>query len=476
MVKITSSIISGTIRFKFLLYLGTGVTLFTALVFFWLYQQAERGVIAQLDAQSKFLLQQVVLTRAWVADHGGLFVSQKSGVKANPFLPKSEIVDNKGNVYLYRNPAMVTREISEYANRAGLYKFRLTSLKLKNPANKPTLFERNALLKFYDNGYERSKNGTSYEAIENGEKVYSRVIPLVIEKSCLECHADQGYLEGDVRGGLSVIIPMTSALATLRDLRNKLWLSFFGLICFTSLMLYYLIKVMVLRPVDHLHQVAGLLVKGDNFVRASLTTNDEFEDLANAFNNMTDRLNTGYEGAIKALIATVEAKDPYTKGHTARVARYSISIAKEMNLSDKMVREIELGAILHDIGKIGVADEILLKPEALVGEEKKQMEEHVRKGEDIINEADFLLSALPAISYHHERPDGTGYPKGVKGDSLPLMASIIAVADSFDAMTTDRTYRLGMSKLEAILEIEKHAGKQFDIEVVKAFKKAFYPA
>jgi len=462
-----------SLRFKFVLVMGTVVTIFVAAIFFWMFRQSTRNTMAQLDQQAKSLLELITITRLWVADHGGLFVAEQPGVEANPFLPDTDIVDQEGKTYHFRNPAMVTREISTYAQTAGLYRFRLTSLKLRNPNNAPLPFEKEALLYFDHNGYQLSKTGLASEILEQGERTYVRIVPLMIEESCLECHRDQGYEVGDVRGGISVYIPMTEALNTIKRNGVSLIITWLGIIALVSGVIYLLLRDMVLKPVDHLHGVAHRLVDGEYSAKADLATGDEFEDFARAFNNMNQRLKDGLAGTIRSLVAAVDARDPYTKGHTARVARYSLAIAREMDLPDDKLAEIEIGAILHDIGKIGIADELLGKCSALEGEEMERMADHVNKGAKIVYDADFLKFAIPAILYHHERPDGKGYPLGLRGDDLPLSAMIISVADTFDAMTTDRPYRKAMPRDEAVREIEKHAGTQFDAEVVKAFRRAF---
>lgn len=151
----------------------------------------------------------------------------------------------------------------------------------------------------------------------------------------------------------------------------------------------------------------------------------------------------------------MDARDPYTKGHTERVARYSKEIAIEMGFNEEELDELDLGATLHDIGKIGISDLLLNKTDTLNQTEIHIMETHVKEGAKIINDAHFLLSALPAILYHHERLDGKGYPMGIRGDDLPVIARIIAVADTFDAMTTDRPYRNALPPEKTLEEIEK---------------------
>lgn len=462
-----------TLRFKFILYMGIPVTFFIALIFFGMYLRIRKDVYAQLDEQSHALLDQVIVTREWIADHGGIYVIKRPGMEENPFLPGTNIEDLTGRIYMFRNPAMATREISDYAQKTGHYRFHLTSLKVKNPANTPLPFEEEALRYFEDAGYEECREGLVSMGMENGVMTYCRTIPLLVEQSCLGCHADQGYKLGEVRGGLSVIIPMEKALATISRTRNILIFSWFAIVSLLSGVIYILLHKLVLRPVGHLHDVAQSLIDGQYTVQARLSTGDEFESLGQALNNMTERLKRGYEGSIKSLVAAVDARDPYTKGHTSRVARYATAIAREMKLSPDKLEEIELGAILHDIGKIGVADTILRKFTPLASAEVRQMKDHVEKGAAIINDAEFLMGALPAVLYHHERHDGKGYPAGLHGEDIPLIARIVAVADSFDAMTTDRPYRMALPPEHAVIEIEKNAERQFDPAVVKAFRRAF---
>jgi len=128
--KIRSLAPARPLRFKFVLIMGMVVTFFVASIFFWMFQQSTQSAMSQLDQQAKSLIQQIIIIRLWIADHGGLFIKQQPGVEANPFLPDTNITDQQGEIYHFRNPAMVTREISDYAKNAGLYRFRLTSLKL----------------------------------------------------------------------------------------------------------------------------------------------------------------------------------------------------------------------------------------------------------------------------------------------------------------------------------------------------------
>ena len=175
-----------------------------------------------------------------------------------------------------------------------------------------------------------------------------------------------------------------------------------------------------------------------------------------------------YLDTIRALAAAIDAKDPYTKGHSERVSEMSLALAQELNLSDRDIENIEYAALLHDIGKIGIADNILGKNSSLTNEEFDKIKEHPIMGAKIIEPVDFLKNSYEAIYHHHEKYNGTGYPDGLKEKDIPLSARIIAVADAYDAMGSDRPYRKKLSKDEILNELKDQAGKQFDPEIVKA--------
>lgn len=181
---------------------------------------------------------------------------------------------------------------------------------------------------------------------------------------------------------------------------------------------------------------------------------------------------TFYE-IVFALADTIEKRDPYTGGHTKRVMDYSIAIGKEMGLDKEQIEMLKLAAILHDIGKIGVRDAVLLKEAQLSEEEFATIKNHTIFGAEILQYVKKLDVIIPGVKYHHEKFDGTGYPERLKGEEIPLIARIIAVADTFDAMTTDRPYRKGLSFETALLELKSKAGKQFDPIVVECFVKVF---
>jgi HD-GYP domain-containing protein (c-di-GMP phosphodiesterase class II) len=176
-----------------------------------------------------------------------------------------------------------------------------------------------------------------------------------------------------------------------------------------------------------------------------------------------------------ALVAAIEAKDNYTHGHTTRVTNFSLQIAKRMAkkhrkiINEKFLESLHIASLLHDVGKIGVPEHILNKRTVLTVGERNRMEEHPLIGATIIKPIKELEGSLVGVKHHHERPDGRGYPDGLKGEEIPLIASIISVADSFDAMTSDRPYRPAMFRDKAIKEINKLTNLQFSPLVTGAF-------
>lgn len=175
-----------------------------------------------------------------------------------------------------------------------------------------------------------------------------------------------------------------------------------------------------------------------------------------------------YHEAILALMNTVEAKDPYTRGHSQRTARYSLGIAQEMGLSEDECKKIKTAAELHDIGKIGVKDLIIGKDSPLSTMEFHSIQAHVLTGENILKPIEYLNFALPIVRHHHEKFDGTGYPDGLKGKKIPLSALIIGAADAFDAMTTQRPYNKPLPFKKALEKCKEMKGKQFDSDVIEA--------
>ena len=192
----------------------------------------------------------------------------------------------------------------------------------------------------------------------------------------------------------------------------------------------------------------------------------EIENI-NLYNDMKEM----YLGTIQTLAQAIDAKDPYTKGHTERVTKYAVAIAKEMNLPWKLIRNIEFASLIHDIGKIGIKDSVLSKPGKLSDSEYEAVKKHPQIGEQIIAPIEFLTNIAPLVLYHHEHYNGEGYLEGLRGEEIPIGARIINVADAYEAMTSDRPYSKRSSPSDAAKELKDKSGIQFDPKVVKAFFK-----
>lgn len=182
-----------------------------------------------------------------------------------------------------------------------------------------------------------------------------------------------------------------------------------------------------------------------------------------------DELEKAYLDTIGILRYTVEAKDPYTRGHSDRVSEISVLIGKKLGLDESTLHILKIGGLFHDIGKIGIPDSILLKDTKLDDEEYSQIKNHPTIGAHMLGEADIFKNIIPIVKHHHERYDGNGYPSQLKGEEIPFVARIAAVADTFDAMTSKRTYRNALPLDTVISEFERCSGTQFDPKIATVF-------
>ncbi|MCL5961075.1 MAG: HD-GYP domain-containing protein [Chloroflexi bacterium] len=180
-------------------------------------------------------------------------------------------------------------------------------------------------------------------------------------------------------------------------------------------------------------------------------------------------LEKSYDDTLDALCASLDLRDRETEGHSRRVSQLTVALAKEMGVPQEELKAIEYGALLHDIGKIGISDTILLKPGSLSDDEWLQMRRHSYLGYKMLSRIQFLSGAADMVHAHHERNDGKGYPSGLAGEAIPLGARIFTVVDTYDAMTSDRPYRKALSHEEALEEIRRNSGTQFDPKVVEVF-------
>jgi putative nucleotidyltransferase with HDIG domain len=176
---------------------------------------------------------------------------------------------------------------------------------------------------------------------------------------------------------------------------------------------------------------------------------------------------------LSMLTRAIEARDPYTRGHSSRVTDLAEAVARRLGWSEERIASLRVGGPLHDIGKLAVSDEVLCKEGRLDDDELAQIREHPKIGAKLLLRVTALREAIPYVLYHHERWDGTGYPSGKRGEEIPVEARVLAIADAFDAMTSDRPYRSALSREEALAEVERCAGTQFDPKIARVFLEVF---
>ena len=265
---------------------------------------------------------------------------------------------------------------------------------------------------------------------------------------------------------------------------NAQALKFVMVVTFAALVLGYLFAVGISTPIRALASSTRAISRGEFHERATIRGAAEISELAQTFNNMADDIESFiarlqqaaqenrdlFLGSIRMLAAAIDEKDPYTRGHSDRVAKYAVMLGQQLGLSAEDLDRLRIASLLHDVGKIGVDDRVLKKPGALTPEEFVIMKQHPSKGANIMRPVAQLKDMLPGIELHHEHVDGRGYPYGLKGDDIPLMARIIAVADTLDAMTTHRPYQSALELSDALLHIRKVAGTKFDLGVVDALE------
>lgn len=260
-----------------------------------------------------------------------------------------------------------------------------------------------------------------------------------------------------------------------------------GLAMLLALVLAYVLAATVTRPIKALAAGTHAFAQGDLEHQVAVDSRNELGELAETFNSMARQLqdyiqrlktaarlnNELFMGTIKALAEAIDEKDPYTRGHSDRVNRYAVLLARQMGLSSKLIREIYISSLFHDIGKIGIEDKILQKPSALTDQEFAVMKHHPEKGAQMLSPIKAMRDIIPGIRFHHERWDGSGYPLALKGESIPLAARIVAVADAFDAMTTNRPYQKAMTFERAIARLRELSGRAYDRKVVEGLADAF---
>ena len=322
--------------------------------------------------------------------------------------------------------------------------------------------------------------------LEAGSQVQSALSPFSLERdghvsSMLGSYAT-AELDRNALLGVIAIQDESAALASVRDMRNQVL--FVSLLAATLALLcgfYFADKLT--RPVRELAAGARRIADGDFSQRVKVLGRTELGELGSSFNQMTDRIEVFVQdlqrsadenhelflGSVKALAAAIDGKDPYTRGHSERVSRFSAATAEGLGLSAEETEKIRISAVLHDVGKIGIDDRILKKPSALDDQEFEVMKTHPQKGYKIMSQIPAMREFLPGMYMHHEMINGQGYPQGLKGDEIPMQARIVSVADTFDAMTTERPYQAAMDLESALTRLKSFVGTRYDARVVAAF-------
>ena len=321
--------------------------------------------------------------------------------------------------------------------------------------------------------------------MEAGAQVQSALAPFSIKRDGRDVEMLGSYataeLDKDARLGVIAVQDERAALSSVTEMRRQTFaISFLAAGC--ALLIGFLFAKQLTNPVRDLAAAAYRIAAGDFSQRIKVRDRTEIGELGSSFNSMTDKLESFIKdlqgaaeenrqlflGIVKALAAAIDGKDPYTRGHSERVARFSIAIAERMNLPGNEIEKLRVSALLHDVGKIGIDDNILKKPGHLTPEEFEIMKQHPQKGYKIMSHIPAMKEFLPGMYMHHEMIGGGGYPQGLKGEEIPMQARIISVADTFDAMTTDRPYQKGMKVEEAVTLIKSFIGTRYDGRVVAA--------
>ena len=324
---------------------------------------------------------------------------------------------------------------------------------------------------------------------ESGAQVQSALAPFTAVREGRKVEMLGSYataeLDKNLRLGVIAIQDESAALTSVADMRwQTIWISLVA--AFLTIVIGYVFAKKLTQPVQELAAGASRIASGDFSQRIEIRSQTELGDLGNSFNLMTDQIERYIKelqsraeenrelflGTVKSLAAAIDGKDPYTRGHSERVSRVSMAIAQRLGLPEDECEKIRISALLHDVGKIGIDDNILKKPAALTDQEFDIMKLHPQKGYKIMSQIPAMKEFLPGMYMHHEMVNGMGYPQGLTGDEIPLMGLIVAVADTFDAMTTDRPYQKAMKFEDAVERIRSFVGTRYDASVVAAFAEA----
>lgn len=325
--------------------------------------------------------------------------------------------------------------------------------------------------------------------LETGAQVQSALEPFTLDRDghVTEMLGSYATVEIDRNSLLGVIAIQdeSAALASVGDMRNQV--IFVSLIAaILALVIGFFFADQLTRPVSELAAGARRIAAGDFSQRVTVLGRTELGELGSSFNQMTDQIErfvgdlqrsaeANHElflGTVKALAAAIDGKDPYTRGHSERVSRFSVATAQALGLAEDEIEKIRVSALLHDVGKIGIDDRVLKKPAALTDDEFEIMKTHPQKGFKIMSQIPAMRDFLPGMYMHHEMINGEGYPQGLQGEQIPMQARIVSVADTFDAMTTERPYQRAMDLSAALTRLKSFVGTRYDARVVAAFVAA----
>lgn len=322
--------------------------------------------------------------------------------------------------------------------------------------------------------------------LETGAQVQSALAPFTLDRDGRVTPMLGSYatveLDQNTLLGVIAIQDEAAALASVGDMRKQtLFISL--LAAALALLIGFYFAEKLTRPVRELAAGAQRIAAGDFSQRVKVLGRTELGDLGSSFNQMTDQVESFvsdlqrsadenhelFLGTVKALAAAIDGKDPYTRGHSERVSRFSVAVAQGLGLPESEIEQIRISALLHDVGKISIDDRVLKKPAALTDAEFEIMKTHPQKGYKIMSQIPAMRDFLPGMYMHHEMINGEGYPQGLKGDEIPMQARIVSVADTFDAMTTERPYQRAMDLEAALTRLKSFVGTRYDARVVAAF-------
>jgi len=387
---------------------------------FVIYNHIKDDKLANIEEAAQVTVKTVVNNNLQRSDFSTQITSTKSAQISSSVIDALSLYGVESIVFVNNNKEVIMSEDSDFSGN---------QMKDSNYLDK--VLNSEVPFVFSDSYRPTNVNGTS-----NGELVINLYEPIVFD--------------GTVEGVCVLQIPYQSVISHANMLLQVIAITISG-----GLLVLFLLLI-------------GILYKTS---KTMLMQNDELIEQKRELEISYEKLDDSYKCTVLALSNAVDARDPYTAGHSARVSKISLLISGELKMTEEDSRILEYAALFHDIGKIGIPDGILNKKGKLTDDEYNLIKNHPEIGVNILGGIDFLLNALPLIKHHHERFDGKGYPSGIKGEEIPLCARIIAIADTYDAMTSDRPYRRGFSHDAAVKEILENKGAQFDGILVDVFMK-----